>query len=277
MDYSEELAKKTLLATLLFVATGASSAQAIPPINDGVDEAVEIFSLPFSDTVDTSEATDAGDPVCFSEGSPTVWYVFTPLADATIEADTFGSEYDTTLSVYTGTPGALDQIACNDDDGGTLQSRVRFDALAGVTYLFMIAAFGDGPGGIAQLSVDVASGPPPESLTIELRIDPVLRFLPRSGRAIVSGTLTCSEPAIAEVFGVLRQEVGRFVVEGFFDTFDDLQCDGETPWSVETEFTNGRLAGGPAKVDAFAEAFALEDFDFAFDDAQANVRLRGGR
>jgi hypothetical protein len=46
-----------------------------------------------------------------------------------IEANTFGSDYDTTLSVYTGSRGALTQIACNDD-ADLLQSLVRFNATA---------------------------------------------------------------------------------------------------------------------------------------------------
>ena len=57
-----------------------------------------------------------------------------------IEANTFGSNYDTTLSVYTGSRGSLMQLACNDDSG-SLQSRIRFDAVAGTTYYFMVSSF----------------------------------------------------------------------------------------------------------------------------------------
>ena len=47
----------------------------------------------------------------------TVWYSFTPDADGDYLADTFGSDYDTTL--YVGTPdgaGGIDVIGCIDDN-----------------------------------------------------------------------------------------------------------------------------------------------------------------
>ena len=40
---------------------------------------------------------------------------FTPSADILINANTFGSEYEAGIAVYTGTRGNLTQIACNDD------------------------------------------------------------------------------------------------------------------------------------------------------------------
>ena len=54
-------------------------------------------------------------------------------------ANTFGSDYDTVLSAYTGEPGALTLVpgACNDDTLG-LQSHISFEAAAGVTHYFLI-------------------------------------------------------------------------------------------------------------------------------------------
>jgi hypothetical protein len=85
------------------------------------------------------------DPFCAGR-SATVWYAFTPTSDMVLRAHTFGSDYDTTLSVYTGSPGNLSQIACNDDALG-LQSQVVFTATAGETYYFMVGAFGEGLAG----------------------------------------------------------------------------------------------------------------------------------
>lgn len=263
---------KTLLATLLFVATGASTVQAVPPTNDDVDDAVEIFSLPFSDTVDTTEATTADDdPDCSGQG-PTVWYAFTAFEDVRIEANTFGSDYDTTLSVYTGMPGALDQLACNDDSAGDVQSRVRFDAITGETYFFMVGAFSSGPGGTLQFSVDETSASLPP--TIDLSIDPVGRFIPRTGEAVISGTLVCSEPVSADVFLDLRQDVGRFIIRG--SGFTSFECEGETAWSATVTSETGLFRGGPAKVEAFAGAFDPDTDEFVQDDALAAIRLRGG-
>jgi hypothetical protein len=76
-----------------------------------------------------------------------VWYTFTPRASKRIEVNTFGSDYDTDLVIYTGTPGDLTEIACVDDAGNTVQSKVVFDAVAGETYYIMVGAWNSGPGG----------------------------------------------------------------------------------------------------------------------------------
>jgi PKD repeat protein len=73
-----------------------------------------------------------------------------------IQADTFGSGYDTVLSAWTGTQGALSLIACNDDFSG-LQSKIDFQATGGTTYYFMVAfccGSGGNGGGSLQLSVN---------------------------------------------------------------------------------------------------------------------------
>ena len=91
----------------------------VPPANDAIASATPIAGLPFSEAISTLEATTAlDDPECVSNDA-SVWYALTPATTAWITADTFGSDYDTTLAAYTGTPGALDEIACSDDAGGS--------------------------------------------------------------------------------------------------------------------------------------------------------------
>ena len=120
------------------------------PANDDFDDAVVITTL-FTDHLNTSEATTAADdpiPSCAEGGQgPTVWYAFTPSHSKRIEVNTFGSDYDTDLVIYTGTRGDLTEIACNDDAGNSVQSKVVFDAVAGETYFIMVGAFDSGPGG----------------------------------------------------------------------------------------------------------------------------------
>jgi hypothetical protein len=124
--------------------------QVAPPTNDDFDDAVVISRFPFTHSVNTSEATTAADdpvPSCAEGGQgPTVWYAFTPRNSKRIEANTFGSDYDTDLVVYTGTRGDLTEITCNDD-AEEVQSKVVFDAVAGETYFIMVGAFASGPGG----------------------------------------------------------------------------------------------------------------------------------
>jgi hypothetical protein len=128
-----------LVIGFTFMLGAAKPALAAAPANDDFDAATVIGALPFSEASDVSEATAAADDpeTCTNNGS--VWYAFTPTVDMTVEANTFGSVHDTVLSAYTGGRGSLVQVpeACNDD-AGSLQSRIVFDAQANTTYYFLI-------------------------------------------------------------------------------------------------------------------------------------------
>jgi PKD repeat protein len=130
-----------------------AAAQAATAPNDSFTSATVITSLPFTTNEDTSQATsDPSDPSgCSNNGS--VWFSFTPSSDMQIDADASASNYGTRLSAWTGTQGALNQVACNDFSN---QSSIIFAATAGTTYYFMAAqccgSGGDG-GGNLQFSV----------------------------------------------------------------------------------------------------------------------------
>jgi hypothetical protein len=153
------------LVLALFVGlamTGLLQQQALaaPPGNDDFGNATTISSLPFSDALDTTQATTASDDPSCSGNAHSVWYSFRPSTRVSVIADTFGSDYDTTLSAYSGSRGSLTQVACNDDSG-SLQSRISFTAAGGVTYRLMVASFDDGVGG--QLTFSIRRAPPPPS------------------------------------------------------------------------------------------------------------------
>jgi hypothetical protein len=127
------------------------SLAGVPPANDEFAAAEVIASSPFTTFTSTLEATTAvDDPSCLGNDA-SVWYAYTPPVSTTIAADTFGSDYDTTLSVYTGAQGSLTQLACNDDAGSDLQSQVVFPVVGGQTYYFMVAALGGGGGLVFNL------------------------------------------------------------------------------------------------------------------------------
>ncbi len=241
------------------------------PANDDFDNAVEITALPFTDNLNTSEATappeepaDPNDPgVCFV-GSHTVWYQFTPSQNMRINANTFGSDYDTGIAVFTGSAiDALSLVICNDDaiTGQFVQSNVNFDAVAGETYFFMVGSFGDSPGGNLIFRVDV-------SLELGLTIDPSGSVDAKTGVATIRGTVSCAEPASGTLDGEVQQRIGRALVNGSFFTF--FECDGVTPWQAEVSAPNGLFTGGRAQVSV--RAFA---FDRDFTDLAATVRLKG--
>ncbi len=268
-----------VLAVLAGVLAAAPSASAQPPSNDDIGAAtVVVEPLPYQDTVDTTEATGAADdPGCASEpgdlGNPTVWYSYTPSSDVTVQADTFGSNYDTTLSAYID-DGGLVQIGCNDDVFG-LQSALVLDLAAGVPVFFMVGKFAGipfEPGEVGELVFNVGPAGPP--LELSLSVDPIGRVTPRDGVATITGTVTCSAPAMVEVFGELRQRAGRSIVIGFgFEFFEN--CDGETPFTLAIPGDNGLFAAGRADINLFA--FGFGPGGEGFDEFQGTVRLRGGR
>jgi hypothetical protein len=259
--------------SLSLLLAAAVPVLASAPDNDDFDEATPITSLPFSDAVDTTEATQASDdPECAGAG-PTVWYALTLGENAFVEINTFGSSYDTTLSAYVGERGDLQQIACNDDAAGSLQSRIRIAVEAGTTIFIMAGAFASGPGG--ELILNALETEPFTPIAIELTVDPIGQVDARTGTAWLTGTVSCSGAEFVDLFGSLEQRAGRFIIHGF--GFDFLPCDGTTPFELEIRGETGLFAGGRAH--AFVEAVACtDDFeDCAFDSVELDVHLRGGR
>jgi len=117
------------------------------PDNDNFADASTIPDLPYNAVQSTTGATlEPFEPnfACAPVVS-SVWYAFTPAADVRVDADTFGSDYDTVLAVFTGTGlGDLQSVGCNDQAGGN-QSRLVLNLTGGRTYYFQISRFAFGP------------------------------------------------------------------------------------------------------------------------------------
>ncbi len=253
---------------LAVMALGAPPALAAPPGNDDFANATTVTEpLPFTDSVDTSEATvEATDPVpdCVDTQN-TVWYAYTPTASGLVEGNSFGSDYDTTLSVWTGSPGSFSQVACNDDFADSVQSKVTFDATASTTYYFMAGSFDASDGGSLVFNVQVGT---PSLQIDDLTISPTGSVNARAGTVVINGTITCSGPVGTVGLDVfVTQRIGRFVVQG--EGFDVIECSGQMSWSIDVEPFNGLFVGGHAH--AFADAFS-EESELSTD---SNVRLRG--
>ncbi|WP_157744472.1 PKD domain-containing protein [Micromonospora viridifaciens] len=140
---------------IALLVAGPTAAYAAPG-NDDFTVATVIGEIPYSTTVDTSGATsDPTDPTgCANNGS--VWFRYTPTSNTRLRVDTFGSDYDTVLSAWSGEQGSLTQLGCNDDTNGT-QSQISFTGTAGTTYYFMVGiCCGDGSagGGSLRFTID---------------------------------------------------------------------------------------------------------------------------
>ena len=140
-----------------FMQIGPLSA----PPNDDFNAALLITTLPYQHSEDTRAATVAPDDPDMGCGagvnSNTVWYYLVPSFYGFIEANTFGSDYDTVLAVFTGTRGALNRITCNDDASG-LQSQVTFEVIPNQAYYLEVADYGSPGGGQLRFTVRAAPG-----------------------------------------------------------------------------------------------------------------------
>ncbi len=133
-----------------------------PAGNDTWEGAIEIESLPFSDSGDTQGMSNAMGPyiedvqwICDwlgtfftnSGGGPDAWYHLTLDEPATITGDLCESSYDTVIGVFldTGeTPTLNDLVTGNDDECG-LQSTFFCDLPAGEYYI-VVDGYGTGAG-----------------------------------------------------------------------------------------------------------------------------------
>ncbi|OLT59151.1 calcium-binding protein [Moorena bouillonii] len=91
---------------------------------------------------------ESGEPDHAGISSPlnSAWWSWTAPGDGTVTIDTFGSNYDTSLAVYTGSAlNSLTEIASDDDTFG-LQSEVVFTVSAGTTYQIAVDGFSSNTG-----------------------------------------------------------------------------------------------------------------------------------
>lgn len=223
------------------IVLAAAPASAAPPLNDTIASAKAVTAFPFTEIVDTTEATtDAEDAAVNSTcGAPatngSIWYSLQASAPAYV-VDVSRSSFTAGVIVATGTPGNLSVVTCGPDSVG-------FEATAGETYYLM--AFSDNPdvvGGL--LSVEVAeSDPAPQ---VSMTVDDVGKVDPKAGTATITGTYTCDGTADFTVLqGKLQQEqsggnvVGEFVQEG-------LACGGTFKWSADITPESGKFQRGLA-------------------------------
>ena len=159
--------------------------------------------------------------------------------------DVPASDYSAGLIVATGTPGALDVATCGP--GG-----VSFFATAGTTYY--VLAFDDqydGGGNGGNLAITFGDAPPPPTVTVVVNKNAQFN---KNGSVTLSGTITCADADFAEVYGTLKQRVGRMFVAGDFGM--GVTCDGTTrPFSADVTSSNGLFKGGKAASVECAEGY----------------------
>jgi hypothetical protein len=254
------------LGILLLAVPTAIAARPVP--NDEIGEAIAV-RLAVSETQDTTGATSSETDV--QECVPTthtVFYSYTATDDGRLLAQTFGSDYDTTIHVLVAADGGFQVIACNDDTPGSVESAVVFDAVAGTTYYIQVGSFADSPGG--DLVFTVEPGPP--ALEIGLTLDGNATLDRATNTVKVSGSLTCSDTVGVEIFGEVSQKVGRAVIRGSFGTFIECTAGESVSWSASATGETGIFAPGPAQL--AASAFGCNAFECVFTEASTRISIR---
>ncbi|NEQ86699.1 MAG: hypothetical protein F6K26_43590 [Moorea sp. SIO2I5] len=129
--------------------------------NDNFADRISLNGTPVSTTgTNVGFTGEPGEPDHAGISSPlnSAWWSWTAAADGIATIDTFGSDYDTSLAVYTGSAvNSLTEIASNDDNGMSFQSAVQFTVTAGTTYQIAVDGFSSSTG-LIDLNINLDEG-----------------------------------------------------------------------------------------------------------------------
>ncbi len=195
--------KKNLLGAFLAAALLLPVPASVHALggNDDFANATPITEVPFEHSTDTSTATpEPGEPLpsCALPSTGSVWYRYAPAADEDLVLDTYESDYDTVVAVYTGTSFVdLQEQACNDQSGGD-QSKALLHVYGGTTYHVQVTGY-TGSSGFLQFRASH-----PGTITGHA--------VDRYGEPVSGLCVTTLGPDIYHVFETVTTTEGEYVV-----------------------------------------------------------------
>jgi hypothetical protein len=134
---------------------------AMAPANDNFADATTVTVGTYTGS-NTGATAEANEPIGDGANTPinSVWWKWTAQTTELVEFNTFGSELDTVLAVYTGSSiDTLQLLTSNDDIAeGELQSLVLFEAQEGTTYYISVDGALQFTGNIVLTRPSVPSG-----------------------------------------------------------------------------------------------------------------------
>jgi len=140
----------------------------VVPFIDLADKITNSATYPFPSFTargDNLKASNEADEIhCTRKGGSSVWLRWLAVERGIVRFETTGSSFDTVLAAYTmDAAGKLTELACDDDEGEFLGSRIRFAAVPNTVYFVAI----DGvEGARGEILLDWALDPTPELLPI---------------------------------------------------------------------------------------------------------------
>ena len=190
----------SIVALLLTLWVAVAYAQST---NNTCPNATAVTPLPFTDTVDITSNTDNQASPSSATGGPDAFWLMDAPAAGFYVIDTFCSDFDTVVSVWSGACGSLTEVASNDDFDGSL-SRLSFKADGTSDYLIV----GEGRNGaVGSLTVNVSPLAFDPYFTVSLQPPAVPGGSPTFQ---VVGTMTGGELGVATAILVVDQGSADF-------------------------------------------------------------------
>jgi hypothetical protein len=257
-----------LLVGLGSLVASSLPAFAVAPANDSISTPVVVGVLPWTYSQDTSQATSSSsDGRCVFGSS--VWYRYRPTTTVRRKLVTFGSDYYPVITLFRGPRNDRTFIKCSLETESSSALAYRFEA--GRTYWIALSACCSRSrrGGNAVLTMYRGG-----TFSFTLSVDSAASG-DVSGRAIVSGSVTCSLPGVVYPFVSISQRVGDNVARGSSGGDEDgeegLVCGrDETAWSLTIDSDTGwAFQPGPAVVTT--RAWATDGFGWFEQTAEPTV------
>lgn len=222
------------------------------PFNDDFEGRAIVSGATLALRSNNRDATlEAGEPSHpNADASRTLWWEWSPGTTSAVSLSTLGSDYDTTLAVYTGNSlNGLTLIAANDNDGSRLTSRVTFEARTGISYRVSIGGKNDGSG-YTQFNVGLA--PTNDAFA---QATPLSGESARATTRIDGASVEPGEPGILGQPGAgslwyrwVAPRSGRFQVSAFSTAFDTLLAVYKGPNLSQLTLVDANDDGGIAPV-----------------------------
>ena len=224
------------------------------PENDECNNAIEVYEdTPYNGS--TIGATGMNESSCGFDDLYDVWHIFTPEQSGMTKISLMGSDFDTTLAIYSECDGI--ELACNDQALGTNQSELVMNVEAGVSYYIRIAGY---YGDWGNYLLTITSYSPPENDNCEDAIE-VQDGIPYKGStfgATGDSYSSCSIYDDLDVWHVYTPtqsgEVTISLAGSDFDTTlsvygfcdgKELACNDDSGWIYYSEITMYMEAGVP--------------------------------
>jgi hypothetical protein len=153
------------------IVTDLVGGQPVVVVVDGADESAGDYALTITEQILMCPDADLGsalplthmgnttgepnevDGSCTGGAGPDVGLTWTAPSNGMFVLDTFGSAFDTVLTVYDGATCSGTELACNDDEGGA-QSEVTLALSAGQTITIVVDGYGGAASGDFVLHID---------------------------------------------------------------------------------------------------------------------------